>query len=201
MKVKLLILGGVFLFFGLAASRVSANEGVVHLTAEPGKVGSCFAASVFIDSSYRILVSCRNLPVAWSAEANRYVVWRELEGKVVRLGELSGGKLLGNSSDKFDRLSVTAESGNYGNKPQGEVMVAGAVSPLEFDGKSSVTTTIAPMDTVKVSPTASISPTKTTIGTGAVGALKGVGRAILYGFIFLLVVVGVMGFLVRRKTL
>jgi hypothetical protein len=202
MKARIAVLTGLLGFF-VFSGQARANEGTVLMTAEPGKVGSCFAASVYVDASYRVLISCRDLPVALTAEVNRYVVWRDNAGKVSRLGYLSNGKLLGSSVEKFDRLFVTAEVGSSVNKPSTEIMVSGSLQSLVFAGTQPGTrVTVAPTQEA----TKLTSPTPTPergsgVTSGVVGVIKGIGRAVIYGFVLLLVVVGVLGFLARRKTL
>ena len=190
-----------------------ANEGVV-LMKGAGVSGSCFATSIYIDGTYRVLASCRDLKIALSPEANRYVVWLTQEDeKVRRLGEIVNGKLSTATDVKFTQLFITAEEDNYGNKPAGEVLLTGLVQPINFvtgEVDSNVTLTITPTptptrSTVKTAPTTTqgeATPTKTaTVNQGIGGALSTVLKIALFGFGALLLIVGVFSFISRKRGL
>ena len=202
------LLGLVFAF--LVGTKLSyANEGIVNMRG--AGVGSCFAASVFIDGNYKIIMTCRELRIALSPEKNRYVAWVEGEdGKQKRLGEIVNGKLSTISDIKFVRLFVTSEEDGYGSKPTGDVLLTGGIEPIDF-GKGIVTTPIVtPTPTVTqssryITPKATVTVKATTSSTtstsGLGSALSTIFKIALFGFGLLLVVVGVFSFLQRRRSL
>ena len=196
----------------LAFPKVSmANEGVVLLRGA-GTSGSCFAASVFVDGTYRILATCRDLKTALSPEQNRYVVWSTGEtGKTRRIGEIVNGKLATGTDTKFTSLFVTAETDGYGSKPSDSVLLSGVVQAINFvtgEVKQDASVTIAPTPTpekaVKATPTksaeAKITP-EATVGQGIGGALSTVLKIALFGFGALLLIVGVFSFISRKRAL
>ncbi|KKT51708.1 MAG: hypothetical protein UW44_C0008G0030 [Candidatus Collierbacteria bacterium GW2011_GWB2_44_22] len=202
-------LGGLVLMlvFGFALfvpKRVVANEGVINLRGT-GTGGACYASSVFIDGTYKILMTCRELKIALSPEKNRYVAWVEdTVGKQKRLGEIANGKLSSITDIKFVRIFVTVESDGYGNTPSEDVLLTGFVEPINFGaGIASppiVTPTPTPSKTVGV-----ISPTvlkdQPTGQSGLGSALGTIFKIALLGFGILLLVVGVFSFLSRKRSL
>lgn len=202
-KIGLFLAGGALLVLaGVFGGSAWANEGTVDLRPEPGKRGGCFAASVYLDGSYKVLVSCRDLPVALAPERNKYVLWREFEGKVSRLNVLSNGKLSATANSRFDRLFVTVEYNARANKPSEEVIASGDLRPLSFDrevGWPAVVTPTPTPDREVVGVTAT--PTVMPMTSGLVKTIKGIGRAVGLGFLLLLVVVGVLSFLARKRSL
>ena len=196
------VLGGLVM-----ATPVMANEGTVMLKGA-GVSGACFVTSVFVDGTYRILATCRDLVVALSPEQNHYVVWETQQdsGKVRRLGEIENGKLSTATDVKFTDLFVTAESDPYAIKPSADILLTGTVQPIDFGpGVSKVTA--APTPTQKI--TATATPTETADGTvvqqtpsqGIGGALSTVLKIALFGFGALLLVVGVFSFISRKRSL
>lgn len=204
----------VTLFGGIVlAQPAKANEGIV-LMRGAGVSGSCFAASVFVDGTYRILATCRDLKIALSAEQNRYVVWSTAEsGKTRRIGEIVNGKLATATDEKFTDLYVTAEADGYGNKPSDSVLLSGIVQTINFatgEVIPDVSVTIAPTPTptkvgktvttktveVKVTPVDGETPAK-----GIGGALSTVLKIALFGFGALLLIVGVFSFISRKRAL
>lgn len=202
--VTSLIIGGVAL-----AKPVMANEGIVFMKGA-GTSGSCFAASVFVDGTYRVLVTCRDLKTALSPERNRYVVWlTEENGKTRRLGEIVNGKMAMSTDAKFVQLYVTAETDGYGNKPSDSILLAGPVQAINF-GAGVVT----PGENIIVAPTptpkkTAVTPTKTVddinvntnTNQGIGGALSTVLKIALFGFGALLLIVGVFSFISRKRAL
>lgn len=196
----------------MGAKSLFANEGVVNLRGNGA--GSCFAASVYVDGNYRIVMTCRDLRIALSAEKNRYVAWIEgEEGKQKRIGEVEKGKLSTISDMKFVKLFITSEEDSYGNKPSIDVMVSGIIEPIDF-GKSVVAPAIiSPTPTqekevnvtktkVTATPKATVTSTSTsTSSTGLGSALSTIFKIGLFGFGLLLVIVGVFSFLQRRRSL
>jgi hypothetical protein len=187
-----------------------ANEGVVMMKGA-GVSGACFAASVFVDGTYRVLATCRDLKTALSPEQNRYVVWlTDANGKTRRLGEIVNGKLATSTDSKFVELYVTAESDGYGNKPSDSVLLSGPVQSINFDSaefKPGATLTVAPTPTpknnAKVTPTVTVvaDGTETTPNKGIGGALSTVLKIALFGFGALLLIVGVFSFISRKRAL
>lgn len=206
------ILGGVMM-----AQPAMANEGVV-LMRGAGVSGACFATSVFVDGTYRVLATCRDLKMALSPEQNRYVVWLNTEnGKTRRLGEIVNGKLSTATDVKFTDMFVTAESDGYGNKPSENVLLSGVIQPINFDTGTinpNVSVTIAPTPTPTKVVKATATPTKTTTkvtattsaeentpSKGIGGALSTVLKIALFGFGALLLIVGVFSFISRKRAL
>jgi hypothetical protein len=189
-----------------------ANEGVAMLKGA-GNSGACYAASVFVDGTYRVLATCRDLKMALSPEQNRYVVWvTQEDGKFRRLGEIVNGKMSMATDAKFTSLFVTAEADGYGNKPSESVLLSGAVQPINFgSGISGVEVAPSPTPTIaKEAKTAKVTPTETVTADeivdddssqGVSGALSTVLKIALFGFGALLLVVGVFSFISRKRSL
>lgn len=191
----------------VVVSPVKANEGIVNLRGA-GTNGACFAASVFIDGTYKIVATCRELKIALSPEKNRYVAWVEDQnGKQRSLGEISNGKLSTVTSDKFVRMFVTAETDGYGNKPSEDVLLTGFVEPIDFGKGIASAPIITPTPTpskaeVTVTTTkAGVTTTEQSSQSGIGSALSTVLKIALLGFGVLLLVVGVFSFLSRRRSL
>ena len=203
-----LFLLGISLF--TLKAKVSANEGILNLRGNG--IGSCYAASVYVDGAYRILMTCRELKIALSPEKNRYVAWVEAEdGKQKRLGEIVNGKMSTITDVKFTRVFITSEEDSYGNKPSGEILLTATIEPIDF-GKSVVSNPIVTATptvtqavsfiTPKATATPKASSTSTTSSQSGLGsALSTIFKVALFGFGLLLVVVGVFSFLQRRRSL
>lgn len=209
--LRLSVIGflGVLLF----PKMISANEGTV-LMRGAGVSGACFATSVFVDGTYRVLTTCRDLKIALSPEQNRYVVWlNEENGKTRRLGEIVSGKLATATDVKFLELFVTAESDGYGNKPSDTILLSGPVQQINFESgvvNAGVNITAAPTPTPKIN--IKVTPVKTADETttpddevvenkGIGGALSTVLKIALFGFGALLLIVGVFSFISRKRAL
>lgn len=189
---------------------VSANEGVLNLRGNGA--GSCYAASIYIDGAYRILVTCRDLRTALSPERNRYVAWVEGEDlKQKRLGEIVNGKLSTITDIKYTKIFITSEEDSYGNKPLGDILLTGQIEPIDF-GKVSTVSPIVPTPTptqanVTATPKATSTPKPTAAASGTTSqsglgsALSTIFKIALFGFGLLLVIVGVFSFLQRRRSL
>ncbi len=196
------LLLGVVLFFPKSAS---ANEGVINLRGT-GSNGACYAASVFIDGSYKILMTCRELKIALSPEKNRYVAWVEDDAmRQKRLGEIVNGKLSTITDIKFIRIFVTVEVDGYGNTPSGDILLTGFVEPINFGPGIASTPIVTPTPTPTREDVA-VPTVKTSQGGG--DSQNGLGRALgtifkiaLLGFGILLVIVGVFSFISRRRSL
>lgn len=198
MKKMIVLVFGLVAFLSFSKPAL-ATEGTFRMVPPINGEGRCFASSVYVDGMYRVLLTCRELRVAVDAEANKYVVWSEVlsSGKKKRMGEVLNGKLMASSEDKFDRLFLTAERDSYVTKPAGVELLSGTVEPIDFGS------TVA---NAKVTPTpTSFKAATTTIAepqpSKLVSVVTGLGKAILIGFVLLLVIVGVMSYLARRKSL
>lgn len=201
----LFLLAYAFLFKG----NVFANEGILNLR---GSGASCYAASIYVDGAYRILMTCRELKIALTPERTRYVAWVVGEDdKEKRLGEIVNGKMSTMTDIKIKQIYVTSEDDSYGNKPTGEVLLSAGVEPIDF-GKGVILTTPTPTPTqVSATITATKTPkaTATPKPTGVDGekssglgsALSTVFKIALFGFGLLLIIVGVFSFLQRRRSL
>lgn len=191
----------IVLFFPKGAS---ANEGIINLRGA-GTFGSCFAASVFVDGTYKILMTCRDLRIALTSEKNIYVAWVEDDAaKQKRLGEIVNGKMSTLTDIKFVRIFITAETSGYGNKPSEDVLLTGFVEPINFGPGIASTPILTPTPIPSRSETV-LTPkvTKTTEpgNSGLGSALSTVFKIALLGFGVLLLVVGVFSFLSRRRSL
>ena len=214
-SVKTAILSmSVVAFLGVPAVAM-ANEGIINLRGVPGE-GSCFAASVFVDGSYRVLMTCRDMRTALSPEQNRFVVWQNTDasGKPKRLGEVINGKFQGGTDQKFTRLYITAESNNYAQKPSDSLLLEGYVQEIDFGkgvdagafistptptpSKTNVVTKAATKTTTAAGEVVTTEPKAGTSLGSAVGAIV---KVALLGFGALLVVVGVFSYLSRRRSL
>ncbi len=181
-----------------------ANEGVINLRSTTGS-GACYAASVFVDGTYKILMTCRDLKIALTSEKNIYVAWVEDDlGKQKRLGEIVNGKLSTITDMKYIRIFVTAETSGYGNKPSEDVVLTGFVEPINFGAGVASTPIVTPTPTPSKSAvvttngkTATEEPAQSGLGT----ALSTIVKIALLGFGILLLVVGVFSFLSRRRSL
>lgn len=181
-----------------------ANEGIIRLAGRTDADGRCFAVSIFLDGNYKLLLTCRGLQMALDPVLNKYVVWANVGETKQRLGEVVNGKLSGVIGDKFDSLFVTLESDAYPSKPSINMILNGKIEPIDF-GKAVFNTSLAPTVTVapatKIDERGAIVPTVAPAAKNLTGAVVAVGKAILFGFIILLIIVGVMSFLARRKNL
>lgn len=183
-----------------------ANEGVLHLVGPSESGGSCYAASVYIDGSYKILMTCRGLRMALDPVRNKYVVWANAGEKKQRLGEIVNGKLSASIPAEFESFFVTLEPDAYSSKPSGIVALTGNVETIDFGQgvvDSGLTPSVTPVITgAPIDDRGAVVPTVTPGASGRLtSVVVGVGKAILFGFILLLIVVGVMSFLARRKNL
>lgn len=163
---------------------------------------------MFIEGDYQIMVTCRDLKVAYSADKDKYVLWRDTgeDNKPTSEGELINGKLRATTSQKFNRLFVTAESFGDPEAPSSELIATGDVQPLPLvstptNPPTSPTPTPSQIVDEGTDSVITVSPAPT-VSTNRFAAILGnIGRAILLGFILLLVIVGVLGFLARRRGL
>jgi|CXWL01.1.fsa_nt_gi hypothetical protein len=194
------------------ASPASANEGIIRLSGRTDVDGRCFAASVYIDGSYKILMTCRGLKMALDPVKNKYVVWANVGERIQRLGEIVSGKLSASVPDKFGSLFVTIEPDGYPSKPSDDTVMTGAIEAIDF-GKGVLDTSLQPTRPTAaqsggqaapavINERGAIVPTISQANQGKLtGVVVGIGKAILLGFVLLLIAVGVMSFLARRKNL
>jgi hypothetical protein len=212
MNKKILLGVIISLFLGSVAlvKPALANEGIV-LMRGAGVSGACFATSVFVDGTYRVLATCRDLKMALSPEENRYVVWVNMEnGKVRRLGEIENGKMAMATDVKFSSMFVTAEMDGYGNKPSDNVLLSGPVQAINFEtGEVKAGENVIAVPTPTIKKSATVTPTvtteesteKTATNPGIGGALSTVLKIALFGFGALLLIVGVFSFISRKRAL
>ena len=116
----------------LMAKPILANEGIIQLVGPSESGGSCYAASVYIDGGYKILMTCRGLRMALDPVRNKYIVWANAGEKKQRLGEIVNGKLSASIPDEFETLFVTLEPDAYSSKPSGVVALTGSVETIVF---------------------------------------------------------------------
>lgn len=218
MKINGSVMGGLAaLLLSLGVARgVSANEGVANLRGTAGQ-GACFVASVYVDGSYRILASCRDLRIALTPEKNKYVLWMtpasEEETKPRRLGEIVNGKLASSSDIKFGNVFVTVEQDAFTSKPSEDLVMSGDMMSIDFgagvkggDRLVTATPTPTPTKSTKVTTTTTTDQNGDIVVTEArktsLGSVLGsVFKIVLLGFGVLLIIVGVFSFLSRRRSL
>lgn len=208
--VSLAVLGLV------VTAKAWANEGVIRLAGKTEAAGRCYAASVYLDGNYRILMTCRDLKMAADPVRNRYVVWVQSGTANLRVGEIVSGKMESSTDQPFEKVFITLEKDAYALEPNAEVALAGQVEAIDFgrgmvdpgiikiSGTPTPSTSVTATTTPYLSPNTggpTAKPTPAPAGNRLVAVVAGIGKAILIGFILLLVVVGVMGFLARRKSL
>lgn len=215
---KARVLSGLAAFFltsALFSGVALANEGVFRLAGKADSDGRCFGVSVYVDNGYKVLMTCRGLKMALDPVINRYVAWAVAGDTTTRLGEIVAGKLQANIDSKFDKVTVTLEQDAYAQTPTANPILAANIEAIDFGKELNSSLTQTPTPTPKaatnqniLSPltqnqtTATVTPAQAnTAGTTLTSVVAGVGKAILLGFVLLLVVVGVMGFLARRKSL
>ena len=194
------LLGLVMLLTMVKVTR--ANEGVIQLAGKTEADGRCFAASIYVDGNYKLLMTCRGLSMALDPVLNKYIVWANVGEKKQRLGEIVNGKLSAVIGEKFDSLFVTLESDAYSNKPSINMVLNGKIEAIDF-GKGVFNSSLAPTPT-PTSPKATEGQAPAQSGgqtRNLTGAVVAIGKAILFGFIILLIIVGVMSFFARRKNL
>lgn len=208
--MKKIFFGFVWLvmFFVLATGKILANEGTAQLAGKLGADGRCYAASVYVDGNYKLLMTCRGLKAALDPVKNRYVVWANMGERKQRLGEIVNGKLSANVPEKFESIFVTVEADSYPAKPTGEAVMTGAMMAIDFGGGVFDPTIVSgakptgAVVTTKIDERGAVIPMVTPAASGRLtSVVVGIGKTVLFGFVLLLVVVGVMSFLARRKNL
>lgn len=191
-----LVLGLVVVFF--LARPVQASEGQTILEPTTPGGAKCLAFSVYIESGYQTLLTCRNLVTPYSAEITHYMLWANNpeKKKWVSLGYVNQGKLTARTSFRFDDLEVSAEEGSP-NQPGEFVVARGHVEPFDFDKRA-----VAPILTSMPTPTLAAAAVSPTVQGNAVGGIvKSVAKLLVIAFVVLLVGVVVMTFITRRREL
>ncbi len=198
---------GIFfglVLLGLGSGKTLANEGIVKLAPLGEFSGRCFAASVFEDRMYRLLVTCRDLKVAFSSENNYYILWAENdEGKVFRLGEIVRGKLDTAIDQAFSKMFVTLEGSSFPRKASEDRVMEGKLEAIPFGGP------ITEKVEIKVTPTVAVTPTPAPLiqdkgvvknnGSTFGKALGLVGRIVGLGVLVVIVAGVILTIVTRRK--
>jgi hypothetical protein len=199
LRITLLTFFMCFMF----AFPARATEGTVNLRSSNGDMGSCFAASVWFEGRYRVLMTCRGLRSAIDPVKNRYVTWVKKGENLKRLGEVVGGKMRASVEEDFESMVITVETDSYVNKPTEEGVLFGEVKLIDFGSEGSVRgfTNVEEEKTVDEITEVTVTPSvveEETTSNGVGGVFKTLGKALLLGFTVLLVVVGVLSYLSRR---
>jgi len=130
---------GIFLF-----SKTSfASEGTVQLNSITDKSYRCFAASILMENeTYKLTVTCRDLIYPPQPDLFAYMVWgTPLDGDTsIKFGELGKGKASFETRTSFSNLFVTIEKNNSARKPEGQVVMRGAVEPITFLNGGTIST-------------------------------------------------------------
>lgn len=178
MKHILVLLSALFVL----ATGASAHEGSVDLTSN--KV-SCKGISIYQDGAYKVSGRCDGLVYPYETLYNKYVLWGKtsVRGESVRIAEIDRGYYSGTVSSAFEQMFVTAEKDGLVRKPSEIQIVAGQVTPFDFD-KSQVTTSTA-ITSPQVDATKTVTPSTTKSTAGAV-----VGKILTSLLVVILVIVG-----------
>lgn len=132
LTILIIVLASGFILFSREAH---AAEGVVELRSNKGEKNRCFASYILMpNSSYTVLVSCRDLIYPPQPSLFNYIVWATPTdgGNAVRLGELGVGKASFNTRIAFSGLFVTIEQSKSPRTPEGEVVMQGSGQEVEF---------------------------------------------------------------------
>lgn len=200
--MKLTKLAGLVLglaIFAISVNPARASEGQAALESKSIGGPKCLVNSVFIDTTYHVLVTCRDLVTPYSAEVTRYNLWiyNTSLKRWVSLGRINQGKLYTNTSVKFDQLQVTAEAVSSPRQPSEFVVASGMVVPFDFDkGSLALTPTPTPTPTPNA---ANIVPSPVASGNVVGNAVRTVVKLLVVGFVVLLVGVVVMTVITRRR--
>lgn len=180
---KLLVLfASIFVF----ASTAAAREGSVDLTSN---AVSCKGISLYQDGNYRVSGRCDGLVYPYETTFNKYVLWGKTitRGELIRIGEVDRGYFSGFVASPFDGMIITAESDGLVRRPSDRQVVAGAVTPFDFD-KSQVTATPAPT----TAPASGNGNTSTTVQGAKSTAGAVVGKILSSLLVIVLVIVGLV---------
>lgn len=211
MKKLNYILTALVVFLSLGIGQVKASEGEFVLRTSEESEAVCVGSSVFVNGRYRVLLSCRGLEMAPDPVFNRYMVWtREEDGKLRRLGEIENGKLQGSSEEMFTTVEVSLESKSSPLKPSEKMVMAGDVVALEFGGEIEEKEEVVLSDEVdqidlnddvvdEVDDRGVITPAVESTTSGFSKVLSAVLKALLAGFVVVILVVGASSYLSGRK--
>jgi hypothetical protein len=199
LKINLVLFG---IFFALATPAV-ATEGIARLGSKDGKAGSCFAASVYFEGRYRILMTCRGLVSALDPVRNKYVAWVKEGENFKKLGGVVSGKMQASMNQDFSGIVITVEKSNNVNKPSEEVLLSGNMEKIVFFDEQASTDIPQDLGINEVTEEEEVAPTPTAVveetpGTSG-SVFKILGKALLTGFVVLLGVVGVLSYVSRRR--
>ena len=126
-----LVTAGLFLL----AEKAFASEGTVELRSTTGEPYRCWAASVRMQNQeYRIPFTCKYLIYPADENIFNYVVWATPKegGNSVKLGTLGLGKGEFKTKKTFTGLFVTTEASKETKTPQGQTVMKGEVTDVEF---------------------------------------------------------------------
>jgi hypothetical protein len=214
----LFLLIGFSVFRLIAVAPAAASEGTAILTGPTA--ARCWFASVLIDEQrYKIVVSCRDLTVPPESETLFYRLWVKRLGfsaptpgaKIsafgrsvyLSLGDITSGKLAGDSREPFDEIAVTAEKEDNPSRPNlDKVILSGSVQPIDY-GAIGVGETLKP-----TSPLARVTlgPSTTPAGLPSAALARGgrsvVGTAfrIFLTVLLIIVVVAVIISVIQRRS-
>jgi len=131
---------GVFVAFvvlGLFALSGGArgSEGTVELNNHVAGSARCWASSVrMVDQTFQVLLSCRNIVYPADTDVFNYGVWASpADGSSAEfLGTVGVGKARFETKKPFSSLFVTIERSQKPSFPGSELVMSGAVRPIEF---------------------------------------------------------------------
>src|SRR3989344_285347 len=134
-----LVTAGLFFL----AEKVRASEGTVELRSTTVEPYRCWAASVRMQNQeYRIPFTCKYLIYPADENIFNYVVWATPKegGNSVKLGTLGLGKGEFKTKKTFTGLFVTTEASKETKTPQGQTVMKGDITPVEFLEEASTPT-------------------------------------------------------------
>lgn len=205
------VLTALIVFLSLTVSQVKANEGEFVLKTSEESQAVCKGTSVFVDGRYRVLLSCRGLEMAPDPVFNRYMVWtKEEDGKLRRLGEIKNGKLQGSSEDAFTIVEVSLESKSSPLKPSEKMVMVGEIVAFEFGEVIEEKEEVVLGDEVEqvdlnddvvdeVDDRGAVTPAVESTTSGFSKVLSAVLKALLAGFVVVILVVGISSYFSGRK--
>ena len=196
-KILGAVLGLVLIFLIAGSARASEGQSVLQAATAAGP--RCLVNSVFVDTTYHVLTTCRNLITPYSAEVTRYILWYQssTQKRWVSFGQLKQGKLYSSTNTKFEDLKITAEAASSPREPSENIIASGKIVPYDFD------VVITPL--VQGTPSPTITPAPQTTPATAASSLsignvvKSIAKILIIGFGLLLVGVVVMTFITRRR--
>jgi len=212
MKKLKYVLTAVLVFFSLMVGQVMANEGNLVVKSNEDSNATCVGDSVFVDGRYRVLLSCRGLEMAPDPVFNRYMAWtKEEDGRLRRLGEIENGKLQGSTEDAFTAIKISLESKSSPLKPSEKMVMSGEVVPFDFGEKEEEREEVVVVDeevvdvdldsevVVDVDDRGAVTPAIESTASGFSKVLSAVLKALLAGFVVVILVVGISSYFSSRK--